>query len=78
MLSCQSLRERLNAYGFIEVGDIINLLDSLNVLYPDRITLYFIRDRLYACLAEHDNGQDYFISLRQLACEIDSVLMGTK
>ncbi len=78
MLSCQTLRERLHMYGFIETGDIINILDSLNVLYPDRITLHFIRGRLSACLAEHDNGEDYFIPLRQLACEIDFVLMETK
>lgn len=73
-LSVKEIRERIDRYGFTEISDIIIFLDVICHGLPDLPDYIYIRRKLDRCLSHHDNGSDYFIPLREFACELDAIL----
>ena len=57
-------------YGFMEVADIICVLNLSRSGKLKVTELYFVESKLNECLRNHDNGSDYFILLRELKEEI--------
>lgn len=64
----------VNKHGFIECGEIAIFLSCLVNVNPDRESLRWVLVRLNECLANHDNGHDYFLKLRNLRDEIDNYI----
>lgn len=70
-LQKEQIRERVGGYGFIEIADVLRFIDLICSSPPDRSDYVFIRGKLDLCLRYHDNGDDYFIPLRELVTELD-------
>lgn len=73
-MSKKQLRERVQSYGFIEIADILRFIDFVCIPLPDKGDYIFIRNKIELCLKNHDNGSDYFITLREFASELDAMI----
>lgn len=71
--SRQRIGEKVRDYGFIEIAEISKFLKLMCGDELDAVDLSYVRGKLGACLRHHDNGSDYFMQLRELASELDSL-----
>lgn len=61
-----TLKALFSQYGFIEISDIVYFLSVYCCATVHHRDLQLIRYRLGICLNNHDNGSDYFQTLRTL------------
>ena len=73
-LSPDRIKERLRYFGFTEVDEILKFISIIDAEDADASGYTYIRARLDRCLRNHDNGDDYFIPLREIASELDCCL----
>jgi len=66
--------EKIGYYGFAEVGDVLQFLRKLPDAELSSFEIALLREKLEICLKRHDDGSDYFISLREFATEIDCII----
>ncbi len=62
---------KIRGYGFVEIRDALKFLQGMCDLVLDRGDLTYLRGKIDVCLRHHDNGSNYFISLREFASELD-------
>lgn len=72
--SSENIRERLKAYGFTEIDDILSFLNLFRESPPGNCEYIYIRSKLGLCLQQHDNESDYFIPLREFVTELDCLI----
>lgn len=70
-LSRQVMAGMVRHYGFIECGEVYTFLDNVCGIYPDRCALIWLSEKIGECLANHDNGSEYFHELRTLKSELE-------
>lgn len=71
ILTRAQIENRVSDYNFSETGDILRFLSCVCGMQPDDCGYIYIRSKLGQCLSNHDDCSDYFIPLRELACELD-------
>lgn len=70
-LTRAQIESRVNDYYFAEIRDILCFLSCVCGIQPDDCGYIYIRSKLGQCLSIHDDRSNYFIPLRELACELD-------
>ncbi|WP_434747273.1 hypothetical protein [Pantoea sp. Lu_F5_004] len=73
-LTGERVKAIICGYGFIEVNDIFKFIEFLCHGELDTSELVYIRNKIGLCLRRHDDGQDYFIPLREFATELDCLI----
>ncbi|MEN4748125.1 hypothetical protein [Pantoea agglomerans] len=73
-LTSKSVCEAVREYGFSEIGDILSFLDF--ICRPDLgiSEIAYIRKKIELCLRRYDDGENYFIPLREFATELDCMI----
>lgn len=75
LLTRKNVEEGLKDYGFSEVADIFSFLDFISRTGAETgigvSELAYIRKKIDICLRENDDGDNYFIPLREFATELD-------
>lgn len=77
LLTRKNVEEVLRDYGFSEVADIFTFLDFICRAGPGPgvglgvSELAYIRKKIDICLRKNDDGDNYFIPLREFATELD-------
>ncbi|MEH4929637.1 hypothetical protein [Enterobacter cloacae] len=62
-LSRQAITEIIRHYGFIECAQLLSFLQFTCEALPGISELTYIRDKLKACLKNHDDQSEYFCEL---------------
>jgi len=70
-LTCKRVEEAIKGYGFSEITDILAFLNFSCCTELDASELAYIREKIDICLRKNDNGDNYFIPLREFATELD-------
>ena len=73
-LTSEQINEKINGYGFIEISDIGRFLALFCGTTPCWCDYIYIRAKLAECLLMHDDQSEYFIPLRELACDLDCLV----
>lgn len=66
--------EKIGRYGFVEIADAQKFLKVMCDVVLDSSDLAYLRKKIDACLRHHDNGTNYFVSLREFATELDCLI----
>lgn len=72
------IKNRIECFGFTEVSDILRFLFFIVNSTLENSDYLYIREKIDRCLRNHDNGDNYFIALRELACDLDCILSKNK
>ncbi|TKJ82629.1 hypothetical protein EpCFBP13511_24040 [Erwinia persicina] len=67
----KNVKEVLRYYGFSEVADIFSFLNFTHTAELGTSELAYIREKVSICLRRNDNGDNYFIALREFATDLD-------
>ncbi|WP_206756727.1 hypothetical protein, partial [Pantoea agglomerans] len=70
-LTRKSVHETLQGFGFTEIADILNFLDFMCGSELDVSEITYLRQKIHVCLRRNDNGDNYFIALREFATDLD-------
>lgn len=73
-LNREYVYEKIRSYGFTEIGDLITFLQIICNTDLDISELLYFRAKIGLCLRHHDDSTDYFIPLREFACELDCLI----
>lgn len=71
ILSREKIIERVSYYGYMEIADILKFMELICQPILENCDYLYIKYKVMQCLYIHDNHSDYFISLRELASELD-------
>lgn len=73
-LTSRNVSEILRNYGFPEIGDILSFLEF--ICRPDLgiSEIVYIRKKIELSLRKYDDGNNYFIPLREFATELDCMI----
>ncbi|HBH7065077.1 TPA: hypothetical protein KWI17_004746 [Enterobacter cloacae] len=69
-ITASNLSKRLKVYSFIECQQILAFLTLVANRKPDSKDLFWIKGKVRACLNSHDNGSEYFETLRNIEKEL--------
>lgn len=72
--SSRYIKEMLGNYGFIEISDILIFLSIIGEGKYEAFEYKYIRSKLSECIRKHDNGSEYFESIRHTLSVIDEYL----
>lgn len=69
-LTSKRVGETLREFGFSEIGDILSFLDFISRPELGISEIVYIRKKIELCLRRYDDGENYFIPLREFATEL--------
>lgn len=71
-ISISELSEKVKDFGFIECQSICAFLNLVCDKKPDSQDLFWIKEKIRACLRRYDNGNEYFEPLRIIERELEA------
>ncbi|EAM2342900.1 hypothetical protein U2T19_004916 [Salmonella enterica] len=64
------LQEKFRKYSFEECSTVLAFIELFCIPTPDRSALLYILSKTEECIHNHDNGSNYFNTLREIAQDI--------